>query len=787
MLPMRLRFARPLLLATLLFFLGVSQTQGQTARVHGTVTDEAGTPIPSVNVILTSLDGEDMIDGTSTSPDGTFSIEGVQPGTYQLVATAIGYEKATTEVTLEGEAHENVSLTVTKKRYGLGEVVVSAARSQETLGSVASSVSVLDPKSLETQRAVTSDLGEVLATEVPGLAPSSGSLSNYGQTLRGRSPFVMIDGVPQNTPLRDAARYLRTVNPEVIERVEVVRGASALYGYGATGGAINIITTEPTPGLEASTEVGIRASGVDLGESFTGRLHQSVAGQSERGVEYVASGSYEQWGQFYDGKGNLIAQDPRGQGGLAGANEYSVLGKAGVPLATAQRLSATVSYYSFLQDMEYAREPGNFNEEPTTAVPLDDPPGKDPGTQNLVGQLKYEHTDLLGGDVTARAYLQDYTTRFGYADFYPNGGGQGVVESTKLGARVDATTPLGTEGSQLLWGLDALRDQTAQPLEDGRTYVPPMTQTSAAPFAQVRLLFGDHVTLRGGGRYEALSLTVDDFTTLFPEIDTDGDGAPDTRNEVGGGTLVYDNTVFNVGVVGTVVDPLDVFASFKQGFSVSDVGRVLRGTAASSAEQISPEAKTVNSYEIGLRLGTPVVNATATGFYNTSDLGSTYGDLPELKIIRSPERIYGVEATADVQVLEAVTVGGTFTWLEGKRDANDDGSYDTYLPGNRIPPAKMTGHVEVTPVAGWTSRLQVMHVGSRDRFDDNVYGHGSIDSYTLVDLSSQIDVGPGALQVGVQNLFDTYYFPVRSQFTNLGRAYTPGRGRNASLSYTVRW
>lgn len=761
----------------------------QSAGVQGTVTDADGRPLPGANVLLERTDDGEQVGGTSTAADGAFSMERVAAGTYRLAVSAVGYETTTKEVTLEAGARRTVSVRLTKTRYGLDEVVVSAARSRETLGSVASSVSVLDPQALETQGTITSDLGDVLAQEVPGLAPGSGSLSNYGQTLRGRSPFVMIDGVPQNTPLRDAARSLRTTSPDVIERVEVVRGASALYGYGATGGALNVITKAPTPGWEATTEVGLRASGADPQESFTGRVHQSVSGRSN-GVELLASGSYERWGQFYDGKGNLLPQDPRGQGGLAGADEINLLGKAGGDVGDEQRLTATLSYYSFLQDMEYGREAGTFGETPTSATPLEDVPGEDPGTENLGGQLRYEHADLLGSELAVRAYVQDYMTRFGFFSFYPDGGGQPFLESTKWGTRADVTTPLGlTDGSQLLWGVDVLRDRTAQPLEDGRSYVPPMTQTSGAPFAQLRVPVGDRLTLRGGLRYEALSLRVDDFTTLFPEIDTNGDGTPDARNDVEGGTLSYDHTAVNLGAVVTVADPVDVFASFKQGFSVSDVGRALRGTKAASVEQLSPEAKTVNSYEAGVRLGAGRGTATVTGFLNTSELGSTYGDLPELRLIRSPERIYGTEVTADVRLADPVTVGGTFTWLEGKRDATGDGSYDTYLPGNRIPPAKTTGYVEVTPLEGVSGRLQVLHSGARDRFDDGerAYGEGPIDPYTVFDLSSRIDVGPGALKVGVQNLFDNYYFPVRSQFTNFGGAYTPGRGRTVSLAYSVQW
>jgi iron complex outermembrane receptor protein len=782
-----MRFVTACLSVVLLLVFGVvPRAFAQSAELHGTITNAQEQPLPSVNVVLERTDDGERVAGASTTADGTFRIEGVAPGEYRVVATAVGYAEASRTVTLEDGAQRRISLRLSSERYGLDEVVVSAVRNRQALGNVASSVSTLDTEALTTQNAITSDLGAMLAQTVPGLAPSNGSLSNFGQTMRGRSPLVMIDGVPQNTPLRDGARSLRTSSPETMERIEVMRGASARYGYGATGGAINIITKEPAPALQATTEVGLRGSSTDLRESFTGRLHQSVSGRTN-GIGFVASGSYESWGQFYDGDGNLIAQDPRGQGGLAGADEGSLFGKGTVSLAPTQRVSASVNYYSLRQDLKYGRQPGDYGETPTSPTEsVETRLPEDPGTNNLVGQLRYEHDDLLGSQVSARAYVQNFETYFGYSTFIP-GGGQSFIESTKYGLRLDATTPLGlTPESQLLWGVDALRDQTAQPLTDGRTFAPEMTQTSAAPFAQLRVPFGDRLTLRGGVRYEAISLDVVDFTTLRAQFDTDGDGTPDQRNDVEGGTLTYDNFVFNAGAVFTVAKPVDLFASFEQGFAASEVGRVLRGTTAESVEALNPEAKTVNSYEAGVRLGLPRLDASATGYYTTSELGSSYG--ADFEIVRAPEHVYGVELSADVQVVEPVAVGGTFSWVKGVQDTDDNGSYETPLPGNRIPPEKVTGYVEVAPVDGWTSRLQMLYSGHRDAFPNSTaYGQGRVSPYAVFDLSSRFDVGPGTLSIGIENLFDNYYFPVRSQYPALNGSYTPGRGRNVSLSYSVRW
>lgn len=85
----------------------------------------------------------------------------------------------------------------------------------------------------------------------------------------------------------------------------------------------------------------------------------------------------------------------------------------------------------------------------------------------------------------------------------------------------------------------------------------------------------------------------------------------------------------------------------------------------------------------------------------------------------------------------------------------------------------------------------MLYSGKRDVFDDTApFGQGEVSPYTVFDLSTRVDVGSGALKVGIENLFDNYYFPVRSQYPGGnfgGDSYTPARGRNVSLSYKVNW
>jgi iron complex outermembrane receptor protein len=772
--PLLLRTGRAL--AAFAFLLLAAPAFAQTATLEGLVTDaETGRAVPGVNVVL---DGAARTYGAATDAEGRYRIDDLPAGTYAATARAVGYTSEEASVTLTADAVATLDFALRPATLDIDAVVVSATRSEEALRTIPASVTVLGPAEIETQQTITSDLGAILAQAVPGLAPSSGTLSNYGQTLRGRDISVLIDGVPQNTPLRNASRWLRTIDPTAIERVEVVRGASALYGYGATGGTVNFITKgAEAESFSATTQVGTRFSPAEVGESFSGRLLQQVAGRTGR-VSYLASGSYEQRGYAFDGEGDMIPQDPQGQGGIAHSEEVNVLGKVGYALTEDQHVDVAVNYYDVKQDLEYSTVAGTVGDIKATAEE-GDVPGDDTGTRNVVAWLGYGHDDVLGSRLRARAYVQDYETIFGFYAGHPDGGGQGYVDTQKAGARLDVETPLDVLPSgQIVWGLDLLLDQTAQPLLDGRTYVPEMTQMSAAPFVQLKTLLADRVLLRGGLRYERIRLDVDSYTTLY------------VTEEVKGGELDYDALLASAGAVVYLTDAAEAFASFGQGYSVSDVGRVLRSPMEgfTSVEQLHPEAMKVDQYEVGLRGGAFGVKAELAGFLSTSDLGATYSDLPELRIVRSPERVWGVEAAAEVRPLPELGVGGTVTWLEGKRDADDDGEYETYLSGDRIPPLKLTGFVTYAPTPRLRTRLQVLYSGARDRFPESTaFAQGAVESYTTVDLATAFDVGSGTIELGVENLFDTFYFPTVSQWYNYGTGYAAAPGREVSLTYTLRF
>lgn len=676
-------------------------------------------------------------------------------------------------------------------------VIVTATRTEEDPMDVPRSVTVVTREQIDQQTDITRDLGEILGRLVPGLAPSPGGASTFGQSLRGRSLTVLIDGVPQSTN-RNVFRDLRTIDPSIVERVEVLRGPTAIYGDGATGGVINIITRTPDDTLTVTTEAGIGFAPVDVGDSLEGNLLQSVSGPLGN-FDYVFSGAFTWTSGFFDGEGNRIPPDPNGQGGLANADTIDLFGKVGWDLDDDQRLQLTVNHYDTTQFTDFTTDPivlslaGRQRARALDGLELDNPQT----TENTFVNLEYFHENLFGSELRTQIYYRNYLTRFfpsdGRAfDSLGNEIFQSQIESEKSGGRLQIETPLFDRGAaRLLWGVDYVAESTAQPVAifdpdvfdqsdgltfeqtDNRTWVPTLSQHSLGLFAQFNWDISDRLIVLGGIRHEQVDVDVDDFTTL-------------EGNFVEGGDLDYSATLFNLGGVFYLTDELNLFANFSQGFSVADIGLVLRSAPAGfSVNSLDPEAQRVDNFELGIRGEWRSIQASLVGFYNESELGTTF--TAPGAVVRAPERVYGVEATLDAQLSETWQLGGTISWAEGETDLDDDGDF-TPLNGFRIAPIKVTAYVENETLPGWRNRLQALFSGSRDRFEDEaVFGQAAVDSFITVDYISSIKIGPGTLEIGIANLLDTDYFPIVSQLQTNELNNAAARGRTIRIGYSITW
>lgn len=404
----------------------------------------------------------------------------------------------------------------------MAPIEVSASRTSSNLVSPVQQTIVLERDALQELRTGSDSLATVLAKTVPGMADSSRTMTDYGQTLRGRGVLVLVDGIPLNTN-RDSSRNLANIDPASIERVEVLRGSSSIYGAGATGGIVSI-TTRPAGGepVAETTVTAVSPLSRLNADGLGGQLQQHFAG-SQGMLDYALDLGARHNGASYDAHGRRIAPEPS-QGDLFDSNIYSLGGKLGLRLDDKQRLQLSASYYNADQNSDYTSDPSVGRLPPGTAraLPLS---GLDLADQNQIRNtlvnLEYQHLDLLGSKLTAQMYYRDYYTRFTPFDaraVVTRGGNvDQVMQNSKVfGSRLTIDTPLG-EQSKVLWGADFNQERSDMPIDvfdaaaydasggrvfrkTGRlTYMPELTSRSTGIFGQLEHRFNEQWSVQGGG------------------------------------------------------------------------------------------------------------------------------------------------------------------------------------------------------------------------------------------------------------------------------------------------
>lgn len=233
-----------------LFMIGVALVNAQSKSITGKVISaDDGQPIIGATVIVKST-----TNGTITDADGVFKVS-LQGNAKTLVVSYVGMK------TVEVEAANNMTIKLESDALVIDEVVVTAfglKRSEKSLGFSASTV-----KNDEITAAKGSTVMGGLQGKVAGLTITSagGTGSSQKVVIRGitsfsgnNQPLYVINGVPMQNDFQgnnssnnsvDFGNLASDINPDDVESVSVLKGASAtaLYGSRAANGVI-VITTK---------------------------------------------------------------------------------------------------------------------------------------------------------------------------------------------------------------------------------------------------------------------------------------------------------------------------------------------------------------------------------------------------------------------------------------------------------------------------------------------------------------------------------------------------------------
>ncbi len=256
---MKLLFRYLSMVIVLLALCSTQTIQAQTDYVFsGTVTDaSSGEPIIGATVRL-DLSGANY--GTATDLDGTYRFTAtLTPGSYSIIASYVGFKEVSQSVEVGGSNEINTDFSLGTDVLSLDEIVVTGASVATSRKQLGNAISTLKNEDIQNSGAIAID--QALSGKISGALVQQNSGDPAGgisirlrgpSTITGSSdPLYIIDGVLVNNNSNElvdlggtAQNRLSDINPNDIERIEVIKGAAAaaIYGSRASNGVVQIFT-----------------------------------------------------------------------------------------------------------------------------------------------------------------------------------------------------------------------------------------------------------------------------------------------------------------------------------------------------------------------------------------------------------------------------------------------------------------------------------------------------------------------------------------------------------------
>ncbi|MDI6779001.1 MAG: TonB-dependent receptor [Bacteroidota bacterium] len=205
------------------------------------ISKETNQPLPSANLMI-----KGTLIGAATDFNGNYTIPKIRPGKYILVVSLIGYRREEIiNVVIESGKETILNIDLEPTAIQFGQIVITAGKREQTFADVPASVSIIDPHTLQRRNTVTIDdaLRHVGGINLIESQISIRGSSGYSKGVGSRT-LMLVDGIPLITG-DTGEPIFESIPTNFVERIEILKGAnSALYGSGAMGGVINVLTKE---------------------------------------------------------------------------------------------------------------------------------------------------------------------------------------------------------------------------------------------------------------------------------------------------------------------------------------------------------------------------------------------------------------------------------------------------------------------------------------------------------------------------------------------------------------
>lgn len=215
-------------------------SQKSTGTIIGTVSDEnTHMALSYSQVYIIELEI-----GKAANQLGHFEFKNIEPGTYTMRVTRVGYAEFSIKVTVKPGEATRVKLKMEPAVLNLNELTVTAEKAFEgsEIEGVSKSLSGSNlRKHMSTTLAATLQNVPGLSSRSMGAAPARPVLRGLG----GKRVIILQDGIRTGDASAMSADHAVTVDPIGAEKIEIARGPEALkFGSNAVGGVINVVNNQ---------------------------------------------------------------------------------------------------------------------------------------------------------------------------------------------------------------------------------------------------------------------------------------------------------------------------------------------------------------------------------------------------------------------------------------------------------------------------------------------------------------------------------------------------------------
>ncbi|HJV85515.1 MAG TPA: TonB-dependent receptor [Noviherbaspirillum sp.] len=523
-------------------------------------------------------------------------------------------------------------------------------------------------------------------------------LRGFG-TNSGQNLVVLVDGVRLSENELSTA-LMSSIPVELVERIEIVRGGSSvLYGEGATGGVVQIITKRAAAQGTHGTVVG------EVGSFGHRELRGSVA-RGVGGFSLDANISDQQADNFRDN--NAVKQKNFSGGAQWASNEGRIAARIDIARQDS-RLPGSLTLAQFEANPRQASTPNDFGSSDTDRVTL----------------LGERHLGAF--DVAAELSHREKTVSAVYVSSFGTTNYRADSRITQFSPRLRHRSEIGGMNNELVAGLDFADWER----NSGTSHA---TQKSQAIYARDEIQIGK-ARIAAGARHEKFDK---DFNDPF-----------------GYGTTAYSTkpslNAWELQGKYAFLPQLDVFAKAGRSYRVANADE--NGFTPVPNQPLEPQ--TSHDIEAGITAGDAARKMTARVFRHRLKNEIFFNPVLFSNVNLDPTQRQGAELEANLRLLAEYTLSATFQHVSAKfTDGPNDGKEMVLVPRNTA-----TLRLNWLPGSAQNASVGVQWADSQ-RYGNDFSNtcSGRIPSFTTLDARYARRIGAWEFAVLGTNLTDRDYF-----------------------------